>query len=70
MSAKHRQHTAKATVLTDARGQLLFVGEVRPGSTHDLTQVRSSGLVELLHGRGRTGWGDVEILADKTSHGP
>ncbi len=69
VSAKHRQHTAKAMVLTDARGQLLFCGEVRPGSTHDLTQVRSSGLVELLHGRGRSGSGDVEILADKGYQG-
>ena len=69
VSAKHRQHTAKAMVLTDARGQLLFVGEVRPGSTHDLTQVRQSGLVELLRGRGRSGRGDVEILADKGYQG-
>ncbi len=69
VSAKHRQHTAKAMVLTDARGQLLFVGEVRPGSTHDLTQVRSSGLVELLQGRGRSGGGDLEVLADKGYQG-
>ena len=69
VSAKHRSHTAKATVLTDARGQLLFVGEVRPGSVRDLAQVRQSGLVELLEGRGRGGTGDVEILADKGYQG-
>ena len=54
---------------TDARGQLLFCGKVRPGSTRDPTQVRQSGLVELLRGRGRSGAGDVEILADEGYQG-
>ena len=35
-------------MITDAEGRLLFCGQTRPGSTHDLTQVRQAGLVELL----------------------
>jgi DDE superfamily endonuclease len=31
-----------------AKGWLLFCGQARPGSGHDLTQVRQAGLVELL----------------------
>jgi len=43
-----RANTVKALVITDADGRLLFCGQIRPGSTHDLTQVRQAGLVELL----------------------
>ncbi len=35
-------------MITDAAGRLLFFGHIRPGSVHDLTQVRQAGLVELL----------------------
>jgi hypothetical protein len=35
-------------VITDAEGRLLFCGQTRPGSFHDLTQVRQAGLVDLL----------------------
>ncbi len=35
-------------MITDAAGRLLFCGQTRPGSIHDLTQVRRAGLVELL----------------------
>jgi hypothetical protein len=35
-------------VISDAEGRLLFCGQTRPGSVHDLTQVRQAGLVELL----------------------
>jgi hypothetical protein len=45
---KARANTAKALVLTDAEGRLLFCGQTRPGAIHDLTQVRQAGLVELL----------------------
>ncbi|HST98746.1 MAG TPA: transposase, partial [Geodermatophilus sp.] len=31
-----------------AAGRLLYCGQTRPGSIHDLTQVRQAGLVELL----------------------
>jgi hypothetical protein len=48
VSGKARANTVKALVLTDADGRLLFCGQTRPGSIHDLTQVRQAGLVELL----------------------
>jgi hypothetical protein len=48
VSGKARANTVKALVITDAEGRLLFCGQTRPGSIHDLTQVRQAGLVELL----------------------
>ena len=48
VSGKARANTVKALVITDAGGRLLFCGQTRPGSVHDLTQVRQAGLVELL----------------------
>ncbi|WP_243707593.1 transposase family protein [Micromonospora sp. KC606] len=38
----------KALVICDPAGRLLFCGETRPGSMHDLTQARTAGLVDLL----------------------
>jgi hypothetical protein len=46
-------------VITDAEGRLLCCGQTRPGSIHDLTQVRQTSPVELL---ARTP--DVTPLAD------
>ncbi len=48
VSGKARANTVKALVITDADGRLLFCGQIRPGSIHELTQVRQAGLVELL----------------------
>ncbi len=48
ISGRARATTVKALVITDAEGRLLFCGQTRPGSIHDLTQVRPAGLVELL----------------------
>jgi hypothetical protein len=48
VSGKARANTVKALVITDAEGRLLCCGQTRPGSIHDLTQVRQAGLVELL----------------------
>jgi DDE superfamily endonuclease len=48
VSGKARADTVKALVITDPAGRLLFCGHSRPGSIHDLTQVRQAGLVELL----------------------
>lgn len=48
ISGKSKQNAVKALILTDTDGQLLFCGETRPGSTADITQVRSSGIVDLL----------------------
>ena len=48
VSGKARANTVKALVITDAEGRLMCCGQTRPGSIHDLTQVRQAGLVELL----------------------
>ncbi|MGR7025555.1 transposase family protein [Geodermatophilus sp. URMC 62] len=48
VSGKARANTVKALVITDPDGRLPFCGQTRPGSIHDLTQVRQAGLVELL----------------------
>jgi hypothetical protein len=48
VSGKARANTFKVLVLTDADGRLLFCGQTRPGSIHDLPRVRQAGLVELL----------------------
>jgi hypothetical protein len=48
VSGKARANTVKALVITDATGRLLFCGHTRPGAIHDLTQVRQTGLVDLL----------------------
>ncbi|MGW3607914.1 transposase family protein [Micromonospora sp. NPDC005161] len=48
VSGKARLNTMKALVICDPAGRLLFCGETRPGSMHDLTQARTAGLVDLL----------------------
>jgi hypothetical protein len=48
VSGKARANTVKALVITDLEGRLLCCGQTRPGSIHDLTQVRPAGPVELL----------------------
>ena len=48
VSGEARANTVKALVIINADGQLLCCGQSRPGSIHDLTQVRQAGLVELL----------------------
>lgn len=48
VSGKSRLNTTKALVLCDPAGRLLFCGQTRPGSMHDLTQARTAGLVDLL----------------------
>ncbi len=48
VSGKARANTVKALVITDAAGRLLCCGQTRPGSIHDLTQVRQAGPVEPL----------------------
>ncbi|MFI0797189.1 transposase family protein [Micromonospora rubida] len=60
VSGKARLNTMKALVICDPVGKLLFCGEVRPGSMHDITQARTAGLVDLLL---HTPLG-VQVLAD------
>jgi hypothetical protein len=42
VSGKARANIVKALVITDADGRLLFCGQTRPGSIHDLTQARQA----------------------------
>ena len=42
VSGKARANTVKALIMTDADGRLLFCGQTRPGSIHDLTQARQA----------------------------
>ncbi|WP_243715615.1 transposase family protein [Micromonospora sp. KC207] len=50
----------RSSALCDPLGRLLFCGETRPGSMHDITQARTAGLVDLLLNAPL----DVQILAD------
>jgi hypothetical protein len=60
-SGKHRAFGGNVQVLTDVTGFPLWVGDVRPGSTHDLTAARELVLPALYphaaHG--------LPVLADK-----
>lgn len=60
VSGKARLNAMKALVICDSVGTLLFCGEIRPGSMHDITQARTAGLVDLLL---HTPLG-VQVLAD------
>ncbi|MFI0901667.1 transposase family protein [Streptomyces sp. NPDC020983] len=64
VSGKSRMHAVKAPVVTDARGRILFCGEVRAGSVADITHVRDAGLVDLL-----ADTVDLEILARRRPRG-
>lgn len=59
-SGKARLNTMKALAICDPVGKLLFCGEIRPGSMHDITQARTAGLLDLLP---HTPLG-VQVLAD------
>jgi hypothetical protein len=48
VSGKKKQNTAKATVISDGQGRLLWAGAIRPGRMHDVTAVRTEGIEDLL----------------------
>jgi hypothetical protein len=48
MSGKKKQNTIKATVVSDGRGRLLWLGAFRPGRMHDVTALRTDGIEDLL----------------------
>jgi hypothetical protein len=48
VSGKKKQNTAKATVISDKQGRLLWAGAIRPGRMHDVTAVRTEGIEDLL----------------------
>ena len=59
---RHR-YTTNFQALTDDTGSLLWVGGVRPGSTHDLTAIAESDAVQVLAATG------VTVVADKGYRG-
>lgn len=48
VSGKKKQNTAKAAVISDGQGRGLWLGAIRPGRMHDVTQVRTEGIEEQL----------------------
>ncbi|MDK1475313.1 transposase family protein [Streptomyces sp. 549] len=57
-NSKHREHGLTVQGLTDTSGELLFLGEARPGSTHDLTAARADGIIAAVADA------DIETTAD------
>jgi hypothetical protein len=60
-SGKHRRHGGSVQVLTDPTGFPLWVSDVRPGSTHDLTAARELALPALYPHAAR----GLPVLVDK-----
>lgn len=48
VSGKKRQNTQKAAMISDGQGRGLWLGAMRPGRMHDVTQVRTEGIEEQL----------------------
>ncbi|NGO70271.1 transposase family protein [Streptomyces boncukensis] len=59
-SGKHPDHGVNVQGLTDAEGELVYLGRARPGSTTDLPAARAGGTVRTLgrrpRGKGHNGW--------------
>jgi hypothetical protein len=48
VSGKKKQNTVKATMISDGQGRTLWLGAIRPGRMHDVTQIRTEGIEEQL----------------------
>jgi len=48
ISGKKKQNTEKAVMISDGQGRQLWLGAIRPGRMHDVTQVRTDGIEEQL----------------------
>jgi DDE superfamily endonuclease len=59
VSGKAKQNTIKTTVVSDARGDLLWCGSTRPAHMHDLTAVRTEGIDALINA-----YPQVQVLVD------
>jgi hypothetical protein len=62
-NAKHREHGINIQTLTDTTGELVFLDEARPGSTHDVTAARADGIVAAVTNA------DVETTGDSGYQG-
>lgn len=48
VSGKKKQNTEKAAMISDGQGRALWLGAIRPGRMHDVTQMRTEGIEEQL----------------------
>ena len=62
-NSKHRDHRMTVQALTDTAGELVFLGEARLGSAHDLTGARADGIIAAVTDA------DVETTADSGYQG-
>lgn len=51
-SAKHRRHGVNVQVLTDPKGELLWISPALPGRTHDLTAARAHRIIRICERQG------------------
>ena len=62
-NGKHHDHGMVVQALTDTGGDLVFLGQARPGSVHDLTEARDDGIVDAVTAAG------IETIADSGYQG-
>ncbi len=62
-SGRHRRHGVNVQVLADPFGRLLWASPPLPGSTHDVTAARRTGVIDTLDSR------NIETWADKAYQG-
>ena len=48
-SGKHRRHGLNVQVVADPAGRLVWASAALPGSVHDLTAARASGIIDALN---------------------
>lgn len=62
-SGKHHDHGVNVQALTSTSGDLLYLGQARPGSRHDLAAARADGIIDAVTEAG------IEVLADSGYQG-
>lgn len=62
-NGKHHQHGMVMQGITDTRGELAFLGQARPGCTHDLAEARTDGIIQAVTDAG------IETIADSAYQG-
>jgi hypothetical protein len=62
-NGKHHEHGMAVQALTDIGGELVFLGEARPGCMHDLAEARADGIIDAVTEAG------VETIADSGYQG-
>ncbi len=62
-SGRHRRHGVNVQVLADPFGRLIWASPPLPGSTHDVTAARQTGVVTMVTSR------NIETWADKAYQG-